>query len=310
MSDHLHEDNRRLLVEQRLPGRSAAWRRLQRQVARAAGCALPALVRGESGCGKERVARSLHDLGPRRSRAFVTINCAALPETLLEAELFGAVRGAYTGCDRDRPGLLRQADRGTLFLDEIGEMTLAVQAKLLRVLDGAPLRAVGGNEERSVNVRFVAATHRDLEQRVAEGRFRADLWWRLAILRLDVPPLRARRDDLRGLVQRLAPELEQQCGRAPLGLTDDAWQRLENHDWPGNVRELRGVLARALIASDRLPIPATAIQLDGRPRDGLEATMIRTALHETAGTISAAARRIGWTRQKLYRRMDALGIQS
>ena len=292
-----------------LPGRSSRWRAMRRQVERAARCRLPALIRGESGSGKERVARALHAWSGVANAPFVIVNCAAIQEQLLEAELFGAMRGAYTGCDRDRIGLLGEADGGTLFLDEIGEMSLPLQAKILRVLDGAPVRALGGIAERRVDVRFVAATHRDLEEAVAAGRFRADLWWRLAMIRIDVPPLRSRLEDLAGLIEALAPELERECERGPLALTDAAFERLRQHLWPGNVRELRGVLARALISCDRLPITPQSIELDESRTPSLEACMIREALHGSAGTITAAAEKIGWSRQKLYRRMEALGIR-
>jgi len=298
-----------------LPGVSPVWRDLVRSVRSAAGCRLPVLVRGESGSGKEGVARAIHAWGPQPRGPWVAVNCAALSESLLEAELFGAVRGAYTGCERDRPGLLRQADGGTLLLDEVGEMSAALQGKLLRFLDGGTFRAVGGTRETRCDVRVVAATHRDLLRSTEIGCFRSDLWWRLAVVRIDVPPLRRRPSDLPLIVETLAPRLESECSRAPLSLTDAAWARLAEHRWPGNVRELRGVLARALLEANSLPFDEHAIRFDPAVGAGpaskqrLEERMIREALDATAGHIGRTAAQIGWSRQKLYRRMSALGIR-
>jgi len=299
-----------------LPGESPTWRDLVRAVHTVAGCRLPVLVRGESGSGKEGVARAVHAWGPRSRGPFVAINCAALSETLLEVELFGAVRGAYTGCERDRSGLLRQAHDGTLFLDEVGEMSPALQGKLLRFLDDGAVRPVGGTHETLCNVRIVAATHRDLHRSTGTGRFRTDLWWRLAVARIEVPPLRRRLVDLPLIVERLAPCLEAECGRGPLRLTERAWTRLSEHPWPGNIRELRGVLARALLDATTLPLDEDSIHLDpalGGERieaKGLEERMIREALDSSTGHIGRTAARIGWSRQKLYRRMSALGIRT
>ncbi len=299
-----------------LPGESPVWRDLVRTIHTVAGCRLPVLVHGESGSGKEGVARAVHAWGSRTRGPFVAVNCAALSETLLEAELFGAVRGAYTGCERDRPGLLRQADGGTLLLDEVGEMSPALQGKLLRFLDDGTVRPVGGAREVTCDVRIVAATHRDLHRSTGTGRFRADLWWRLAVVRIEVPPLRQRLMDLPLIVERLAPCLEMECGRGPLRLTKEAWARLSEHCWPGNIRELRGVLARALLDAAALPLDENSIRLDpavGSHRvdvKGLEERMIRGALESAAGHIGRTATRIGWSRQKLYRRMSALGIRT
>ena len=299
-----------------LPGESPAWRDLVRTIRSVAPCPLPVLVHGESGSGKEGVARALQAWGPRARGPFVAVNCASLSETLLEAELFGAVRGAYTGCERDRPGLLRQAHGGTLFLDEVGEMSPALQGKLLRFLDDGTVRPVGGTRETTCDVRIVAATHRDLHRSMGTGRFRNDLWWRLAVIRIEVPPLRRRLADLPLIVERLAPALEAECGRGPLRLTEPAWARLSEHCWPGNVRELRGVLARALLGAATLPLDEDSIRLDPALESerieakGLEERMIREALDSSAGHIGRAAARIGWSRQKLYRRMEALGIRT
>ncbi|NIM00058.1 MAG: hypothetical protein GTN89_03735 [Acidobacteria bacterium] len=309
-------DSRSFVHSPLLPGDSPAWRELLDSLRSVAPSRLPVLIQGESGSGKDGVARAVHTWSLRSEGPFVAVNCASLNESLLEAELFGAVRGAYTGCERDRPGLLGQADRGTLFLDEVGEMSAALQGKLLRFLDNGGFRPVGATCERSSDVRIVAATHRDLHRATATGRFRPDLWWRLAVIRIDVPPLRYRLTDLPLIVDRLAPGLERECGRGPLALTDAAWSRLAEHPWPGNVRELRSVLARALLSTGELPLRARTIRLDrpahaaGDEARTLEERMIRDALASAAGHIGHAAARIGWSRQKLYRRMEALGLRT
>jgi two-component system response regulator PilR (NtrC family) len=267
----------------------------------------------------ELVARALHDGGKRARRPFVPINCAAIPEALLERELFGASRGAFTGADRDHPGLFRQADTGTLFLDEIGDMPLPLQAKLLRVLQEGVVRAVGALDERPIDVRVVAATHRDLDLLVSENRFRSDLRWRLEVLVLRVPALRERPEDIPVLSERLIERLAARCGLTPASLAADAVQRLGGHDWPGNIRELESVLARALLRARGALIRADDLDLTfgqapGRTRAAapgpvsLERTMIENALRAARGNLTAAAVRIGWSRQTLYRRINALGL--
>jgi two-component system NtrC family response regulator len=301
-------------------GRSPAFLRLQEEILRAARVPLPALVVGESGTGKELVARSLHENGPRNRKPFVAINCAAIPETLLERELFGATRGAFTGADRDHPGLFRQADGGTVFLDEIGDMPLGSQAKLLRVLQEGSVRAVGALEERAINVRVVAATHRDLGVEVAERRFRADLRFRLEVLVLRVPPLRERTGDLPALARHMLERLAGRCGLGPADLSPDAALRLAAYPWPGNVRELESVLARALVRSGGGVIRAEDLDgvspsevrtsgIVGAGSRGLETAMIEDALRAARGNVTAAALRIGWSRQALYRRIHALGLK-
>ncbi len=300
-------------------GRSAAFLRLQDEVRIAAGVPLPVLIVGESGSGKELVARALHSGGPRARRPFVAINCAAIPDALLERELFGATRGAFTGADRDHPGLFRQADGGTVFLDEIGDMPLALQAKLLRVLQEGSVRAVGALEERSIDVRVVAATHRDLDQLVAENCFRSDLRWRLEVLVLRVPPLRERTEDLPLISERLIERLASRCGLAPARLDGTATAQLAAHAWPGNVRELESALARALLrardgvihAAD-LDVGIQGVQAGSRVGRGgprsLERTMIEDAICAARGNLTAAAERIGWSRQTLYRKLAALNL--
>jgi transcriptional regulator with PAS, ATPase and Fis domain len=280
---------------------------------------LPVLVLGETGSGKEGAARLLHSEGQRCTAPFVAVNCTALSETLLEAELFGAVRGAYTGAERNRPGLFRLAEGGTLLLDEVGDMPPAMQAKLLRVLEESRVRPVGGEEEAVVDVRIVAATHRDLTRLVRDGAFRADLYYRLAIVEVAVPPLRDRLEDLPLLVEHLAPRLARETGRSYSGVATSAWDVLGRYDWPGNVRELRTVLARALLRADGRaiasrhldplqPHPAHLSLNDCPSRIPLERRMIERALAGEGGSVTRAARRIGWTRQKLYRRIRALAV--
>jgi DNA-binding NtrC family response regulator len=301
-------------------GRSPAFLRLQDEVKIAARVPLPALVVGESGTGKELVARALHDGGPRARRPFVAINCAAIPEALLERELFGATRGAFTGADRDHPGLFRRAERGTVFLDEIGDMPLALQAKLLRVLQEGAVRAVGDLEERPIDVRVIAATHRDLDVLVAENRFRADLRWRLEVLVLRVPPLRERLDDLPALSAALLERLADRCGLPQARLDSGATERLVAYAWPGNVRQLESALARALLRTREgviragdldfgLARPTDDARSAGRGPQGLERAMIEDALRASRGNVTVAASRIGWSRQALYRRMHALGLR-
>jgi transcriptional regulator with PAS, ATPase and Fis domain len=300
---------------------SRSWRELCRWLPRAAASELPVIVRGESGTGKELVSRALHELSRRRNGPLVPVNCAALAESLLEAELFGVVRGAYTGADRDRPGLVRRAHGGTLFLDEVGDMPPGMQAKLLRVVESGHVRPVGGTEEAPADVRVVAATHRDLADLVAGGGFRSDLYYRLSVLEVRVPPLRERLEDLPRLIEDLTPCLCRETGCARLRIAPDAWRVLLEHPWPGNVRELRAVLARAVLRTSgdevraehlaplALPPPPRADGSRDRP-PSLERTMIDAALHAAEGSVSRAAASIGWTRQKLYRRMAVLRVGS
>jgi DNA-binding NtrC family response regulator len=287
-------------------------------VRRVAPSSLPVLIRGETGSGKETVAAALHHGGPRRAGPFVAVNCTALSESLLDAELFGSARGAYTGSHRDRPGLLRVAHGGTLLLDEVGDTGPAMQAKLLRAIQEGKVRPVGGDREVDVDVRFLAATHRDLRTMVSAGLFRADLYHRLAVLEVRVPPLRERLPDLGLLVEALAPRLEAETGCGRPTIADCAWKELAAYSWPGNVRELHSVLARAMLRAaggpllaHHLGLPASSTPArDALRRAGrMEREMIEAALRGTEGNVSAAARRIGWTRQKLYRRIKALQVQ-
>ncbi len=277
---------------------------------------LPVLVHGESGSGKEGVCRMIHRRSRRSAAPFVAVNCCALTDSLVEAELFGAVRGAYTGGDRDRPGLFGQAHGGTLFLDEIADTPPAMQAKLLRALQEGRVRAVGSTEERIADVRVVAASNKRLQDEVGAGRFRADLYHRLAVLEVEVPPLRKRVEDLPALTRALGPRIARETGLGPPGLSAAALQVLELYPWPGNVRELHAVLARAVLRSNGNvigPEHLRELRMSGSadpPSSGLERSMIEHALDASGGGMTPAAARIGWTRQKLYRRMKALGLSA
>jgi len=301
-------------------GGSPAYRALLAQIASVAASRLPVLISGESGTGKEGVARRIHLGGPRASQPFVAVNCAAVPDTLLEGELFGTVRGAYTGADRDRPGLFAAADGGTLFLDEIGDMPLPMQAKLLRVLQEGRVRALGTAAERPVNTRILAATHRDLRRACAAGSFRDDLVYRLAVLEVRVPPLRERLADLPSLVPFLLARLAATGGLPWCRPSSEAMEVLHAHAWPGNVRELESVLARGALRARRgvlqpehlaiTPLPAPPVDVRPEGDEPLERAMIRAALAASSGSRTLAAARIGWTRQKLHRRMEALKLRS
>jgi len=301
-----------------LSGSSPAILLLSDWLRRIAPARLPVLIHGETGSGKELVARALHRLSPRGASPFVGLNCAALNEGLLDAELFGAKRGAFTGADRDRPGLFRLADTGTLFLDEVGEMSAQFQRKLLRAIQERTVRPVGGDHEEPVDVRILAATHRNLEERVRNGSFREDLYFRLAVLEVRVPPLRERLEDLEPIVAELGPRIRGETSYRLPRLTPAAWRALRRHSWPGNVRELHAVLARAVLRSAGRMISARHLGLDdpapGPPNPAetasiLERKMIERALSQAAGNLTQAAERIGWTRQKLYRRMRTLDVR-
>jgi transcriptional regulator with PAS, ATPase and Fis domain len=300
----------------RIVGRSKSITSMLEWIHRAASTRLPVLILGETGSGKECVSRLIHQSSPRGAQPYVAFNCTALTETLLEAELFGSVRGAYTGSDRDRRGLFSVAHRGTLLLDEVGDMPPSMQAKLLRTLEEGRVRPVGAERDVPVDVRVVGATHHDLAERVRQGAFRADLFHRLAVIEIRVPPLRERLEDLPLLVESLAPRLEREIGRPVPPLDDAVLELLGGYDWPGNVRELHAVLARAMLRAGAGPIlPHHLTDLcEGRMRTdqtavGSEREMIVAALARADGSVTLAAQTIGWTRQKLYRRIKALSLE-
>ena len=307
-----------------LVGESPALAALRELIAKVAPTEATVLIRGESGSGKELVARALHAASRRAAGPFIAVNCAAIAETLLESELFGYRKGAFTGADRDREGLFEAARGGTLFLDEIGEAGAGVQAKLLRVLEQRKINRVGDPREREVDVRIVAATNRPLEEAIAAGAFREDLYYRLLVFPLDVPPLRERRDDIPALAGRFLAAL----GRRDDALPAATLARLRAHAWPGNVRELRNLIERAHILAGPAPLRDEHFVLDARGAPGgpagsggaapapadldLEANekrLIRAALERADGNKSRAARLLGITRRTLYSRLKLLGME-
>lgn len=328
----LKEKLRKEFDWQNIIGSSPPMRALIDMVAMVAPSEATVLITGESGTGKELVARSIHSNSPRRSKPFVVVNCAALADTLLESELFGHERGAFTGADKRREGRFRQADGGTLFLDEIGETSPAMQAKLLRVIQERELQRVGGDETLHVDVRILAATNRDLSDEVKQGNFREDLFYRLNVVTLDMPPLRARHADIPLLAQHFMKQFASRNRKEIKGFTPRAMDLLIKHDWPGNVRELENAVERAviLIAGDHitereLPLsispdrdsatsePAVTgdrmIALDGRQSlESIEKEAIAATLEETGGNKSETARRLGINRKTLHLKLKRYGL--
>lgn len=294
---------------------SAAMKRLLVLVGRAASVDSPVMIRGESGTGKELIANALHEMGSRRAQRFVPVNCSAIPEHLLESLLFGHRRGAFTDAREDRPGLFQIADHGTLFLDEVGDMPQPLQSKLLRTLQESQIQPLGAPAPVSVDVRVVAATHRDLEAMCAAGQFRQDLYYRLNVIPLTIPPLRERPDDLIPLVAHLLANLGARFGRENLTLSREAMALLRQHRWPGNVRELENALERAVVMSDgdligpedvqdTLRISAPASEQEVRSLSEVEREAIVRALQSSRGNKAAAARLLGLDRKTLYRKIE------
>jgi transcriptional regulator with GAF, ATPase, and Fis domain len=298
-------------------GRGPAMTRLFATLDRVIDSPLPVLVLGESGTGKELVARAIHFQSGRRAGPFVGVNCAALPATLLESELFGHVRGAFTGADRDRTGLVALARGGTLFLDELGDMPLEVQAKLLRVVQEREVRPVGGSDSVPVDFRLVCATNRDLRAEVARGRFREDLYYRVGVVEVELPPLRERVEDIPALAAHFVARSAASLGRAAPRLTAAALRRLVQHAWPGNVRELENVLTKAVVFASGGAIGPGEIELPQRtsvaPRRAGpvedERALILAALERTRWNAVLAARELGMPRATFYRRLDQFGIR-
>lgn len=284
------------------------------KIARATGCVL---IRGESGAGKELVARALHRASPRNDRPLLSVNCAAIPRDLMESQLFGHKKGAFTSADADHRGWFQQADSGTLFLDEVGELTLDGQAKLLRILEGHPFLPVGGTEQLTVDVRVICATNRDLRDFVSEKQFREDLYYRLSVFELYVPPLRDRGADIQLLVNHFLETFKEKHGRRDLNLSDEAKQRLLAYQWPGNVRQLRNVIDSAVIMADsNLILPedlglseATGERMESLRMDHWERKLITEALSRTEGNVPNAAKLLGISRATLYRKIEEYGIK-
>jgi len=328
----LKEKLRKEFDWQNIIGSSPPMRALIDMVAMVAPSEATVLITGESGTGKELIARSIHFNSPRRSKPFVVVNCAALADTLLESELFGHEKGAFTGADRRREGRFRQADGGTLFLDEIGETSPAMQAKLLRVIQERELQRVGGDETLHVDVRILAATNRDLSGEVKRGKFREDLFYRLNVVTVDMPPLRVRHADIPLLAQHFMERFASRNRKAIKGFTPRAMDLLIKHDWPGNVRELENAVERAviLITGDyiterELPLSISPdrdrassaptvtedrmIALDGmQSLESIEKEAIAATLAETGGNKSETARRLGINRKTLHLKMKRYGL--
>lgn len=298
----------------KMVGESAPMKKLLRLIERVAPTEKAVLIQGESGTGKELVAQAVHAGSSRSARPLVTVNCAALPEQLVESELFGHEKGSFTGATAAAPGLFEVADRSTLFIDEIGELPLALQPKLLRVLEDGSLRRVGSNKERRVNVRIVAATNRNLADEVAAGRFREDLYYRINVMSLEMPPLRDRSGDISLLIDHVLGDL--------WTIDDDARQALINHDWPGNIRQLINTLDRAqiladdgVITSDDLPhditgcVPVVTMESNSDGTLGsLQRARIIEVMQQNNGNKSQSARVLGIDRRKLYRMMKQYGL--
>jgi DNA-binding NtrC family response regulator len=331
-------------VEGAIVGSSPAMREVYKAVGRVAAQTFPVLITGESGTGKELVARAIYQHGPRAKAPFLALNSAAIPETLLESELFGHEKGAFTGADRKRIGKFEQVSGGTLFLDEVGDMPLALQAKLLRLLQEQAFERVGGNETVRTDVRLIAATHRDLKAWSEQGKFRPDLYYRLNVFTIHLPPLRERGDDLPVLVRHFVRRFSRELGREVQEVAPEALARLRTYSWPGNVRELQSVLKQALLrARGTTLLPASLPALPAEPGgsvpefpsagddpnleafvrlclasdDGdryaqahlrLDRVLLTRVLEATGGNQQEAARRLGIARETLRRRLRELGL--
>jgi len=329
----LEQENQALRAKvdrtQTMVGESYTMRQLREQVAMAAPTNGRVLIYGENGTGKELVARTIHNLSRRRNHVFVEVNCAAIPEELIESELFGHVKGAFTGAVADRRGKFEAADGGTLFLDEIGDMSLKTQAKVLRVLQEQTLEAVGGNQRIKVDTRVLAATNKDLQAEIRTGQFREDLYFRLNVIPIFVPPLRDRQEDIPMLADHFMAEFAREYGRRVKNFDASARAVLQQYPWPGNVRELRNVTERLVIMvpGDRIsssdlsflePSGLTRSQAVSEPsserltlheaRDRFERDLILRTLAEQQGNMSRTADVLGVERSNLYRKMKAFGI--
>jgi two-component system response regulator AtoC len=319
-------------IRRRLVGNSHAMLALRDEIDRVAPYKTNVLITGESGTGKEAVARSIHENGPRAERPWVAINCSAIPRDLMESELFGYVRGAFTGAVQNRMGRLEQANGGTLFLDEIGDLDLTLQAKLLRVLQEREFSPVGSDVVRRVDLRVIAATHRDLDTMVREGLFREDLLYRLDVYKILVPPLRDRRDDIPLLAENFLQTFRAEMDKPVERFSDEALEALSAFDWPGNVRELRNAVERSLLSCrgmvierHDLPDKVSLGEGDGRQRDGalaqamdlgldnwlasVERNLIIEALKETGGVQVQAAKMLGISERSLWHRVKKLEIR-
>jgi two-component system, NtrC family, nitrogen regulation response regulator NtrX len=315
----------RLDVRTDIIGDSEVMRTLREQIATAAPTSGRVLIQGENGSGKELVARAIHALSSRREQPFIEVNCAAIPEELIESELFGHEKGSFTGAVARRRGKFEAADGGTLFLDEIGDMSLKTQAKVLRALEEQVVERVGGREPLKVDVRVIAASNRNLETLIGQGQFREDLFYRLAVIPIEVPPLRARRDDIPPLVDHFLALFCVENGKRLKTLAAEALAYFLAYDWPGNIRELRNMVERLVIMTgadtigpDDLPAPlrpkdATAVGVDGQrslkdARDSFERAYILAELRAHDWNMTRTAERLGIERSHLYRKIKTYGI--
>jgi two-component system response regulator AtoC len=324
----LQRDVERAVGDRPIVAASASMIELLEMLERTAAYKTTVLLTGESGTGKEVMARAIHAQSPRRSEAFVAVNCGAIPEALLESELFGHAKGAFTGADRARSGLFVEASGGTLFLDEIGELPPSLQVKLLRVLQEEEVRPVGESKPRQVDVRVIAATARDLDAAVADGSFRDDLYYRLNVVRVEVPALRERREDIPLLVDHFLAHFRDMIGKPVRSVTDDAMERLTAYRWPGNVRELENVIERAVILADGesldlQSLPSTVVDApesgEGatgqdyslkRARRAAEAQAIRRALRATDGNRTHAAKLLEISHRALLYKIKEYGLRN
>jgi transcriptional regulator with PAS, ATPase and Fis domain len=284
------------------------------------------LLVGESGVGKDLIARAIHFHSARRDRPFVKINCAAIPESLMESELFGYEKGAFTGASTSKPGKFEQADTGTIFLDEIGDVPNSVQVKLLRVLQDREFERLGSNKTKQVDVRVIAATNIDLKKALAAGTFREDLYYRLNVMPIAIKPLRERREDIPRLVRLFLAAASQEHGLQVDSLSDEAMKMLAEHSWPGNVRQLQNVIERSVLLCQGTRLESADIRLDtavaskplageffppaGMTLDEFEREILRESLRRAAGNKSQAARMLGLTRNALRYRLTQMGIES
>ena len=326
-------ENENQQLRQRLGKHEIVWkgdamRRVMAQLERVAASESRVCILGETGTGKELVARTIHERSARAAGPFVTLNCAAVPAELIESELFGHEKGSFTGASGRHIGKFEQADGGTIFLDEIGDMPLNMQAKLLRVLEEGEVERIGGDKTIAVNVRVVVATHRDLEARVREEKFRQDLFHRIYVFPLVLPPLRERRDDIPALVQHFAEQVSAQNGWKPVPFTDEAMEALQSYSWPGNVRELRNMVERLMLLATEGKVDLATVQMalpkasagaaseavgagSGPLADRVqcfEREVILAELKRSHHNVSMAAKSLGLERSHLYKKAEQLGI--
>jgi DNA-binding NtrC family response regulator len=331
-------------VDGAIIGCCAAMREVYKAIGRVAAQNVPVLITGESGTGKELVARAIYQHGPRSQAPFLALNCAAIPENLLESELFGHEKSAFTGADRRRIGKFEQCNGGTILLDEIGDMPFGLQAKMLRLLQEQAFERVGGNEMVQTDVRLIAATHRDLNHWSEEGKFRPDLYYRLSVFTIHLPPLRERGDDLPPLVQYYLQRFSRELGREVYEVAPEALEHLRGYSWPGNIRELQSVLKQALLKASgttllptflaslpvepcapvtpspsaaedpnleisiRLPLGSDACDLYAETHRQVDRLLLTRVLEYTGGNQHQAARRLGISRDTLRRRLRELGL--